>query len=619
MRIRGLLLASAAALSVSAGAASAQSYSRIISFGDSLSDNGNLHATTGQPPLPYNQRFTNALVWSEYLFGAARTLPTTNPANVNIGNINFAFGGARTDLAPNSNGPIPSTGTQIGAYLANGGRFGAGDVVSMWAGANNLFQGLPVAAGNPLTAAATMTTIANAAAADVGNQVRQLSAAGARTVVLFNLPGLDQAPNFLGTPAQQLAGLSSSTFNAALLAQARNGGGANVILIPVDQIFSAVLANAGGFGLQNVTQQCLTTPACVGNPAARNTFLFWDGVHPTAAGHQIIASATAEYLWAPSRAAMVSTALGNTAFGNRRGTMIEALGQMSALPAQPESWRWFTYGTGEAGRSSTPVSGATFGAAGATSFGGRVDFNQAGVRFGGVRGMGNGWSVGFMASVLRGEIDGKNAKFEAENMQFGLDIMARWRSTTGSFVNLGLGASLDHFSDYSYRTIGTLRNTGSTQALSWGASAEVGHDFVHQQFVVTPQARLLYISSTLDRFNEAGVVAPIGFGARTVGAFGAAAELKLAYNFTANSSAYLLAGYETLIGASSGSVTGELVGNTAQPFSWKAEAPKAPGLVAGAGLAVNFGTVTARAAYRGTFGEKSTTRHALNLGIDAKF
>jgi outer membrane lipase/esterase len=614
MNISKTFAVGAFALAMGATAASAQSYNRLVSFGDSLSDNGNLFAVTGSPPAPYNQRFTNALVWSEYLFGPGRIQATTNPANVNTGNINFSYGGARTDLAPNSNGPIPSTGTQIGAFLLNGGRFGANDLVSLWGGANNLFQGIPVAAGNPATATTVMAGVAAASAADIGNQVRQLSGAGARTIVVFNLPSFDQTPQFAGGPAQALSGFSSASFNGALFTQLQNSGGANVILIPVDQIFAAVLANPTGFGLSNVTQQCIQVLACVGNPAARGSFLFWDGVHPTVTGHRIIEAAVREYLIAPSRAASV-----NAAFGNRRSTAIDGLSQLSMLPVPADAWRYFVYATGEAGQFGATQTGATYGAVAQPGVGGKVDFKQAGLRFGGLRGIGNGWTVGLMASVLRGDIDSAAGKFEATNMQFGLDLLARWRSQTGSFVNLGLGASVDSFSKYEYRTIGPLKNTGSAQAVSWSAAAEVGHDFAVGQMTVTPQGRLTYISSTLDRFNEAGVVAPIAFGERKVGAFGGAAEVKFAYNFTPASSVYVLAGYETLFGKSDQNVTGQLIGNTAQPFSWRAEAPRAPGLVAGAGLAVNFGAVTARASYRGTFGEKDTRRHSFNLGVDAKF
>jgi uncharacterized protein with beta-barrel porin domain len=221
--------------------------------------------------------------------------------------------------------------------------------------------------------------------------------------------------------------------------------------------------------------------------------------------------------------------------------------------------------------------------------------------------------------VLTGKIESSAGKFEADNLQFGLDVLARWRSQTGSFVNLVIGAGYDVFSGYEYRTIARLKNTGSTQALSWNAVAEVGHDFAFGQATLTPQARLSYVSSTLERFNEAGVVAPVAYGERRIGVLGAAGELKLAYNFTATTSGYVLAGYEANLAESSTTVTGRLIGNTSQPFSWKAEAPVAPGVIAGAGLAVNFGAVTARAAYRGTFGENSTRRHALNIGIDARF
>ncbi len=608
-----ILAAGALALALGATAASAQSYGRLVTFGDSLSDNGNLFSTTGQPPAPYNQRFTNALVWSEYLFGPARGFLATTPANVNTGNINFAFGGARTDLAANANGPIPSTGTQIGAFLANGGRFGAGDLVSLWGGANNIFQGIPVAAGNPATATTVMAGVATAAAADIGNQVRQMAGAGARNILVFNLPGLESAPTFAGGPAQQLAGFSSATFNAALFQQLQSSGGANVILIPVDQIFAAVLANAGGFGLANVAQQCLNTPACIGNPAVYGSYLFWDGVHPTVTGHRIIEASVREYLSAPSRAAMVSGAFGDTSFGNRRSALIEGASQLSLLPVEAEAWRYFVYATGEAGQAGA----ATL--TGAASGGGKADFRQGGLRFGGLRGLGGGWTVGLMVSVLKGDIDGKALKVKADTMTFGADLLARWRSQTGSFVNLGLGASVDDFSKYEYATIGPLKNTGSTRALAWSASAEAGHDFRFSAVTLTPQVRLAYISSALDRFTEAGVVAPVAYGARNVGALTGAAELKLAYSFTATTSAYVLAGYEGNLATSAATVTSRLAGNTAQPFTYKADAPRSAGVVAGAGLAVGFGAVTARAQYRGSFGESGVRRHALNIGLDAKF
>ena len=73
---RFLRNAAAAALAVAAvgavaSTASAQSYARLVVFGDSLSDNGNLYAATGggtptSPPY-YQGRFSNGPVFTELL------------------------------------------------------------------------------------------------------------------------------------------------------------------------------------------------------------------------------------------------------------------------------------------------------------------------------------------------------------------------------------------------------------------------------------------------------------------------------------------------------------------------------------------------------------------------
>ena len=99
MRIKLFAAASALAIGLAAaGAASAQDYGRIITFGDSLSDNGNLYAATGgaQPLSPpyFQGRFSNGPVWVELLgFTQARVGGSVT------GSINYAYGGARTDLS----------------------------------------------------------------------------------------------------------------------------------------------------------------------------------------------------------------------------------------------------------------------------------------------------------------------------------------------------------------------------------------------------------------------------------------------------------------------------------------------------------------------------------------
>ena len=245
------------ALAAQPAQARLSSLEQLFVFGDSLSDNGNIaQANGGFVPsyLPIQvTRFSNGPVWSEQLFGPAGTFFGSAGAP-NVGNIDYAFGGSRTSGAQT---PGPTTGEQIGAYLLRGGRFGAGDVATLWAGANNIFQGLTVAAANPATAQATTAAVATGAAGDIGAQVRQLAAAGARTIVVPNLPGFGTLPQFAGAAASQLAEFSTVTFNAALApnlaAAAAANPGTNIISVDVVNLFAAVQANPAGFGLANAT------------------------------------------------------------------------------------------------------------------------------------------------------------------------------------------------------------------------------------------------------------------------------------------------------------------------------------------------------------------------------
>ena len=620
--MKKLLMLSTAAITLGLCApAQSQQFNRSIAFGDSLSDNGNLFGLTGNPPSPpYNRRFTNGLIWNEYLFG-----PSNQPfltGNV-TGNVNLAFGGARTDLAPNSNGPIPSSGTQINTYIALGGRFGAGDVVSIWAGANNVFQGLPVAAANPATAQATIAGIATAAATDVANQTRQVAGLGAGTVVVFNLPNFSQLPQFRATPAEALAGFGSGTFSTSLstqLAAVAAGTAANIITIPADQIFAAVVSNPSAFGISNTTQACITVLSCVtGSPAVQNSFLFFDGVHPTTTGQLIVAASVGEYLQAPSRAAGISNTLGNTSFAARRTAALDSMTQLSTVAPAPGKWEYFIFATGEAGRSNATFQNGVLASSGVNTARGN-DYRLGGIRFGGLNNIGNGWTAGAQFSITTGNLQGRAGKFETDATQISADFLARWRSPSGLFVNLGLGFGVDNFAQYSYRTLGPLQNKASPDGNSLSATSEVGYDVKFgSATTLTPQLRASYLRTSLQKFNESGVIAPVGFDGRIIQGLAGAAEVKLSQQFTPTVSGYVLAGYEGFIAASADAVTGRLVGNTAQPFRVSVQDPTSPGFVFGAGLQAQFGDWTGRLNYRGTTGERSQTTHSGNIGVSVKF
>src|SRR5262245_47566831 len=103
-----------------AGAASGSQITGIVSFGDSLSDVGNVYLATGltQPDPPssyYPGHYSNGMVWVEYL---AKDLGIAKPSPSLAGGSDYAFGGAETGTSGLSTLGTPNIGTQISTYLA---------------------------------------------------------------------------------------------------------------------------------------------------------------------------------------------------------------------------------------------------------------------------------------------------------------------------------------------------------------------------------------------------------------------------------------------------------------------------------------------------------------------
>ena len=107
-----------------------------------------------------------------------------------------------------------------------------------------------------------------------------------------------------------MAGLSalSAAYNGGL-AQLLNGLDAAFDPLGIDLLFDTaaffadVTANPAAFGFTNVTDSCLYTA-----PAACSSYLYFDNVHPTTAGHDLLALQFASALGYRSRAGHVRAA-----------------------------------------------------------------------------------------------------------------------------------------------------------------------------------------------------------------------------------------------------------------------------------------------------------------------
>jgi outer membrane lipase/esterase len=300
---RRSLAVSAAALLFAASNASAQ-FSNAFFFGDSLTDSG-----TYKPVLPPGTGLftTNpGPVWSQVLaqtYGLAAI-----PANQ--GGTNFAQGGARVTSLPGVPATAPTgtatpIATQVAQLLARG-PLDQGALYAVWGGANDVFFQLGALSAGAITPAELPPSVA-AAAVSLVQQVGILEAAGARNVVVFNLPDIGRTPG--GTASGQPAQISavSSLFNSTLI------GGLDALGVPTIRVnifglFNEILANPAAYGFVNtVTPACGATPSLLCTsanlvaPDAASTFVFADGVHPTTAAHAVIAQLVSSMLEGPAR------------------------------------------------------------------------------------------------------------------------------------------------------------------------------------------------------------------------------------------------------------------------------------------------------------------------------
>ncbi len=275
----------------------------LYTFGDSLSDNGNLYKLIGYPPAPYvGGRFSNGPVWAEYL-------PNLTGLAFTPGQ-DYAYGGAftgdltvnGTDYGTNYVAPsLPGITTEIAAFTAAGGHFSSGDVVTLWGGANNYFLYAGLVEANPSSAATLIPSAVNTTITQLTSDTSALISLGAHTLIVPNLPSLGSTPDYnTSTLGTELGDAFSNAHNQQLpgqMAALHATTGANILVLNEQQLLATVIANPAAYGFANVTNACINVTACVsGSTAVQNTYVFWDGVHPTTHAQNIIAQYAAKSL-----------------------------------------------------------------------------------------------------------------------------------------------------------------------------------------------------------------------------------------------------------------------------------------------------------------------------------
>lgn len=331
---RTKLLVGALALALAGvTSAQAQSFSNVITIGDSLSDAGQ-YVGTGPLSVPGAQgSFTTNPdpVAAQLIAGHFLGINPDAYTASNFGGWDFAYGGAQTanpfSTGPFAGNPFCITGipaglpcrsmtTQLGDYYARSG--GVADpraLYSVFGGGNDLFFTLTRAsfpAAHPLfiTAAQAQANMQTSAVNELGI-IASLQAHGARSILVYNLSDVGRTPDGIasgaGSTITRLVSVFNGTLNAGL---ATLGDG--IISINTFGLLAEIQANPSIYGFSNAT-----SPACIPAtsvvycntstlvaPNANNTYVFADGSHPSGATHRLLANVVVATLSAPGQISM---------------------------------------------------------------------------------------------------------------------------------------------------------------------------------------------------------------------------------------------------------------------------------------------------------------------------
>ncbi|MBL8087195.1 MAG: SGNH/GDSL hydrolase family protein [Chthonomonas sp.] len=260
---------------------------KVVIFGDSLSDVGNTNSVTfGFAPGSgyWSGRFSNGPVWIER-FSTRFHLGSVVRSQAN--GWNYAFGGAKTGSGYVSL-VIANCATQVSRYLSRTSP-AATDLFVLWIGGNDYLDG-----------ATNWTTAIN----NIGSDITRLASAGARLILVPNLPPLGLIPRYVGGANQNAMTNLTTGHNAALAARIALlrslYPATTMVLLDIEQKLKDIVMSPQAYGFTNVTSQAMGLSGI--NPDA---YLFWDDVHPTRRAHELLGQlagkALAEYMVRTSR------------------------------------------------------------------------------------------------------------------------------------------------------------------------------------------------------------------------------------------------------------------------------------------------------------------------------
>ncbi len=560
-----------AVLAISASSQAAP-FTRMIAFGDSLTDAGQ-YPDTGAPAVDLGGRtvFTSGLrlvnrVGPTY---APDNTEVTSPMAVQMVSETLGLGqltpsspilpGIATGAHPGYNYAVAGAGsarildsitavdgatvavealglaTRRDGYLVEHGSADAEALYYVNGGANDIFAQIPAYVGEVQSAlgggaAPPSMGSANALAAssNLVEGVTALHDAGARYIMVSNLPDLGNTPLGAGLNAQFTAASAaldgfmpaqlnqvSGAFNSALY-QGLNATGANVIPLNVNGLLDEVIASpvAYGFDAPAPAATCFDAEGadCGENPVAGRTsatpdpdrLLFNDAVHPTGRAQELIADYMVSILEAPAQVRML-TALGQMAISSD----LDRVGVMESVPAEQVQGRWLINIQAERQENHTHNS--------LYNLHGRSETDS--VALTGNYVLNDSWQLGVAVSDHSGDldVDGGDSRYSMSGV--GLTLYGYYRDGR-NYADVGLAYGWNDYESWRATPIGDVARveTGETSGDNRGLVVEFGRDISSADgaWDYGPRVAFTYASTDVDSFAENGTsTTALWIGAQT--------------------------------------------------------------------------------------------------------
>jgi outer membrane lipase/esterase len=351
----------------------AAGYSDMIVFGDSLSDSGqfpdperlvqgelgslrftNRVGPEYRAPAPYGEVSTQRLADA---LGLAPLLPSTSVIRGQLGlpdGTNYATGGYTTDdIVASITQPEGSVVSRSGltlrkrdGYLVSRDSADPEALYYINGGGNDFLDGLITQPADAIESADTLAMGIDA-----------LITAGARTIVVSNLPDVGESPAGLATGQREEFSSLVQSYNRALGERlARYDGEVDIIRLNVPSLFNEVTGSPAEFGLATdipLADVCFSDPVCdtstyglASESPDSSRLLFYDTVHPTTAGQEILA----DYAYALITAPQLLALSGELAVGSLAAQQ-QAISSELRPGLQEEGFRLFVHGDHHTGES----------------------------------------------------------------------------------------------------------------------------------------------------------------------------------------------------------------------------------------------------------------------------